>query len=98
MANDEAVLLADDVTVGQLAGLVIDGLATMRATLVPRNGREKPVNLDEDHGCRAKGDRGMTRRSMGRSLSAFSPPELQFGSRLVSQCCRVVLRPLSASR
>jgi hypothetical protein len=40
---DEAVLLADGITVGQLAGLVIDGLATMRATLVPLNGREKSV-------------------------------------------------------
>jgi hypothetical protein len=36
---DEAVLLADGITVGQLAGLVIDGLATMRATLVPLNGK-----------------------------------------------------------
>jgi hypothetical protein len=40
---DEAVLLANDVTVGQLAGLVIDGFATMRATLIPLNGREKSV-------------------------------------------------------
>jgi hypothetical protein len=40
---DEAVLLADGVTVGQLAGLVIDGFATMRATLVPFDGREKSV-------------------------------------------------------
>ncbi len=40
---DEEVLLADGVTFGQLAGLVIDGFATVRATLVPLNGREKPV-------------------------------------------------------
>jgi hypothetical protein len=40
---DEAVLLADGVSVGQLAGLVIDGLATMRATHIPLDGREKPV-------------------------------------------------------
>jgi hypothetical protein len=40
---DEAVLLTAGFTVGQLAGLVIDGLATMRATHVPRDGREKPV-------------------------------------------------------
>ena len=40
---DEAVLLADGATVGQLAGLVIDGLATMQATHLPLNGREKPV-------------------------------------------------------
>jgi hypothetical protein len=40
---DEAVLLADGVTVGQLAGLVIDGYAAVRATLVPLDGREKSV-------------------------------------------------------
>jgi hypothetical protein len=40
---DEAVLLADGCTVGQLAGLVIDGLATMRPTYIPLDGREKPV-------------------------------------------------------
>jgi hypothetical protein len=40
---DEAVLLADGCTVGQLAGLVIDGFATMRPTQIPRDGREKPV-------------------------------------------------------
>jgi hypothetical protein len=40
---DEAVLLGEGVTVGQLAGLVIDGFATMRATLVPLDGREKSV-------------------------------------------------------
>jgi hypothetical protein len=40
---DEAVLLGEGVTVGQLAGLVIDGFATMRATLVPLDGQEKSV-------------------------------------------------------
>jgi hypothetical protein len=40
---DEAVLLADGCTVGQLAGLVIDGLATMRPTHIPLDGREKLV-------------------------------------------------------
>jgi hypothetical protein len=40
---DEAALLADGITVGQLAGLVIDGFATMRPTLVPLDGREKSV-------------------------------------------------------
>jgi hypothetical protein len=40
---DEALLLAEEITVGQLAGLVIDGFATMRATLIPLNGREKSV-------------------------------------------------------
>jgi hypothetical protein len=40
---DEAVLLADGVTIGQLAGLVIDGFATMQATHIPLDGREKPV-------------------------------------------------------
>jgi hypothetical protein len=39
---DEAVLLADGVTVGQLAWLVIEGLATMRPTL-PLDIREKSV-------------------------------------------------------
>jgi hypothetical protein len=34
---DEAVLLADGITVGQLAGLVIDGLATMRGKRRSRN-------------------------------------------------------------
>jgi hypothetical protein len=41
--RDEEVLLADGVIFGQLAALVIDGFATVRATLVPLNGREKPV-------------------------------------------------------
>jgi hypothetical protein len=40
---DEAVLLADGFTVGQLAGLVIDGLATMRPTHIPLDARKKPV-------------------------------------------------------
>jgi hypothetical protein len=40
---DEAVLLADGFTVGQLAGLVIDGLATMRPTNIPLDARQKPV-------------------------------------------------------
>jgi hypothetical protein len=40
---DEAVLLADGATVGQLAGLVIDGFATMQATHFPLDGREKPI-------------------------------------------------------
>jgi hypothetical protein len=40
---DESVLLADGFTVGQLAGLVIDGLATMRPTHIPLDGREKSV-------------------------------------------------------
>jgi hypothetical protein len=40
---DEAVLLADGFTVGQLAGSAIDGLATMLPTHIPLDGREKPV-------------------------------------------------------
>jgi hypothetical protein len=36
-------LLADGVTIGQLAGLVIDGFTTMQATHIPLDGREKPV-------------------------------------------------------
>jgi hypothetical protein len=40
---DEEVLLANGFTMGQLAGLVFDGFATVRATLVPFNGREKSV-------------------------------------------------------
>ena len=40
---DEAVLLADGFTVGQLAGLVIDGLATMRPTHILLDARKKPV-------------------------------------------------------
>jgi hypothetical protein len=36
-------LLADSVTVGQLAGLVTDGFATMRASLVRLDGRGKSV-------------------------------------------------------
>jgi hypothetical protein len=40
---DEAVLLADGVTVGQLAGLVIDGFAAGSVTHIALDGREKPV-------------------------------------------------------
>jgi hypothetical protein len=40
---DEAVLLAQGVTVGQLAGLVIDGFATGSVAHVALDGREKPV-------------------------------------------------------
>jgi hypothetical protein len=40
---DEEVLLANGVTMGQLARLVFDGFATVRATLVPFNGREKSI-------------------------------------------------------
>jgi hypothetical protein len=40
---DEAVLLEDGVTVGQLAGLVIDGFATGSVAHVALDGREKPV-------------------------------------------------------
>jgi hypothetical protein len=40
---DEAVLLAQGVTVGQLAGLVIDGFATGSVARVALDGREKPV-------------------------------------------------------
>jgi hypothetical protein len=40
---DEAVLLANDVTVGQLAGLVIDGFATLERRRTNVGGRERPV-------------------------------------------------------
>jgi hypothetical protein len=40
---DEAMLLADRVTVGQLAGLVIDGYATGSVARIAVDGREKPV-------------------------------------------------------
>jgi hypothetical protein len=38
---EETVLLTGGVTAGHLAGLVLDGLATMWATLTPVYGREK---------------------------------------------------------
>jgi hypothetical protein len=40
---DEAVLLTDGATIGDLAGLVIDGFATGTVTHVTLDGREKPV-------------------------------------------------------
>jgi hypothetical protein len=40
---DEAVLLADGFTVGQLADLGIDGLATKRPTHIPLDARKKPA-------------------------------------------------------
>jgi hypothetical protein len=63
---DEAVLLADDVTVGRLAELVIDGFATMRVTL---NGREKSINLDEDQRGRPAGSRRMSEVDIENSFA-----------------------------
>jgi hypothetical protein len=40
---DEAVLLAEGLTVGQLAGLVIDGFASGSVARIAVDGREKPV-------------------------------------------------------
>jgi hypothetical protein len=40
---DEAVLLTEGVTVGLLAGLVIDGFANMSLGHIALDGREKPV-------------------------------------------------------
>jgi hypothetical protein len=40
---DEAVLLTEGLTVGQLAGLVIDGFAAGSVTHVAVDGRERPV-------------------------------------------------------
>jgi hypothetical protein len=40
---DEAVLLAQGVTIGQLAGLVIDGFAMGSVARITLDGRESPV-------------------------------------------------------
>jgi hypothetical protein len=62
---DEAVLLADGVTVRQLAGLVIDGYGAHS-----RRWSREACRLDENHRGRAAGD------PMMRGLSEMSPTSI----------------------
>jgi hypothetical protein len=56
----EAALLANGLTIKQLSGLVIDGLATLGRRRTNVGGRRKAGALYADHRGRPTGDRGMT--------------------------------------